>query len=468
MVDAARAYRRWMLKRFAVLLPGFLLTLGLALFAGQDGNSALWLRIPRVAVPLGLACLFAYLAVQTVRILRHARSGRRQVARGLKRELRPYRALSLGAMAILLSVGVAPSAFMDREGSAPAASPATSVRKPRPAVDRGLPVMARIESLARMGLLGELQAEEARPQESAAGSGEPQGRLSSREPSLPEIKPIILEVPPEILFDDFNMEKALVFQEAPAGSRELTPAEAEELHQFPRVETSPDELEARWSDLLPTLIDRLGLLDERNTIDAQPAEVRLDFMMGTTGGHWESQLGELGVEFPISREDLFRAVGTINHLVRDGGSGGSDIPLEWESLTLDYVRRLVGYTRHAPFDLAISVGMNADYLDSQAEGPSFARGLGFAAHAGLESAVWYAGTYGFIVRGGQSIDFDMTNMLVRITDFTAVIRVDLNETVSFHAGYRALWFHFHDRADPAASDARGWIAGPVVGVDFRF
>jgi hypothetical protein len=456
MVDTARAYRRWLRRRLFIVAPAFLAALALSLTLVLDGQAASWLRVPSGAIASALAGFLAYLGAQAARAILHAQAGRRRSARTLRRELRPYRALTLGALALLLTVVSLPLLF----------------REPVP-----VSLTARVRRLSPPAR--PVQVRETPVPTSSAPIPAPQAREPVRVPeergpapeaSAPEIKPVLELAPPALVFDDQDPGERAVARVLPGAAPEAPPNGYEELHGAPRFRGGWDDLfRSGRAELLPLVLERYGLVDERDPLDAPPPEIRVDLMMDASGGHWEGTAGETAIDLPLGRADVLRVVAFLGHLTGNDDLTGAETPFSWQRLSVEYVRRLAGYTRHASFDLAVSLGACADYFDSPVAGSRINAGTAISSCVGIDAALWYAGTYGFVVHAGQSIPLGITPLLTNVTDLSAALRVDLTESLSLHAGWRIVWFTIHDRTEASGPpDTRGWLAGPVVGLNLRF
>src|SRR5688572_17350078 len=125
MVDVRRAYRRWTLRRLALLVPA----LGAAVACGAwlaFTDLPSWARVISTTVSGAAAALLAYLLALTVVC---ARTRNARVRRG---ELASYRGLALLCVAALAPLTAVPALFRE-----------APVRPPEPPVARLLPLPAR-------------------------------------------------------------------------------------------------------------------------------------------------------------------------------------------------------------------------------------------------------------------------------------------------------------------------------------
>jgi len=221
----------------------------------------------------------------------------------------------------------------------------------------------------------------------------------------------------------------------------------------------------------PPKVARLGLGETEGEM-WPPPEFRLDLIRLDLDGHdWGLGMA-FWADIPIGACDLVRATWMAGVYFDEGNLEGSlehGPSLVWHHATLEYVRRLFGYAREAPFDLAVAAGLSVDAFEAAPIDPSLRPGP----HAAVEAGVWQGGPAGFVLRAAQSIPANLTGSVSSLTNLSAVVRLDLSEGVSLHLGYQVLRIRLRDyhRAldrGPGRWEMEETSRGPLLGCDVRF
>ncbi len=437
MVDVFRAYRRWMWRRFLLLGSALAGTLAVFLRVALAGDSALWLRISFSSVALLLIALLGYLTIRTASCARLQRRGRRDLARPLRRELRPYRAF-VGSAAILTIAVLIGSHLVPVE---PTPGLRRARRPPQPAWER-----------AAVSSIGVAQIPPPAPAPVAAGSR-----------PCPSDLPVLEKDLPVLVYEEQGFPVAR--RPEPERSRPV-PDEAE------RLIPDPGAL-FRMITAEPEGISRKGLPPEGSGAEGPPPELRLDVLYLADEDELKGPAANVSLDYPLGRDDSIRVGYFLAMLSTDEGKHFDLEPsLEWERWTVTYARRVAGYTRHAAFDLAVSGGLSVDLLESP-EGAFDLAGKGrLSPYAGLDVGLWREGPVGVLFHAGRSFPLNLTGVSSGVTDLSVLLRVDLLERLSFHIGFRMLYFDFRDysenlvRERPEVDEA-GNLYGPLLGLDFR-
>jgi hypothetical protein len=142
----------------------------------------------------------------------------------------------------------------------------------------------------------------------------------------------------------------------------------------------------------------------------------------------------------------------------------------WHRLSLGYLHRLLGYTRHAGVDLAVSAGMTVDRFEDEGTLDTSAR---ISPYVAADLGLWQGGGWGFTVHARQGLPVNLLGASSLVTDVAAVFRLDLSERISLSAGYRVVLLKLKEFAENLERehgdeefDAR--LAGPLLGLECRF
>jgi hypothetical protein len=146
--------------------------------------------------------------------------------------------------------------------------------------------------------------------------------------------------------------------------------------------------------------------------------------------------------------------------------------LSWHRVTLNYERKLAGYTRHATFDLCVRIGATVDVISDHEAGILVNPTPRISPWIGAEAAVWEQTGFGVIAQAGYSVAARVTRAASSVGDLRLVVRYDLSERVSLYVGYRFTIVRLHDHgpADggPVSEEFHQSFSGPLAGVSVRF
>lgn len=453
MVDVFRAYRRWVARRMAVLGSAFLLILGIAVWFARHPEAALWLKL--VAVPLAALTLLllGHLAAQTLSCAILQARGRRGEARAGRSSLALSRGAAVFSLVFAAVMILAPRMFRQTgRPEGPQVRSAGPAGKPR-------------RDIARLALPVEPESLAPEPEGEPAPASAPSQMIpvvDTPPPPAPSAEEAI-RVPP--LDGDFPEAAAAP---AAAGSED----EFGMMPRFPWEEIDPFG-PSEGTEALG--IRRPALGEEEGGTWPLP-EFRLDVLyLGLDGYEWGLGMAFLA-DIPVGRRDLVRATWLtglyfLEGNLEDGLGHGPQIV--WNHATVEYVRRLVGYSTESPFDLAVTAGLGVDRMEGSAGYGEVNPSMRLGPHVAVEAGIWQGGPAGFVVRFAQSIPANITGSVSSVTDLSAVARVDLSEGVSLHAGYRILRIRLRDYPDPLDAGPGRWemeetSRGPLVGLAVRF
>jgi hypothetical protein len=451
MPDLRRAYRRWALRNGAV----FGIAWAAAVAAGgrilAAAEAEPWARVAAGAVALLILGFLTWLGLSVAACARSQAQGRRPEARALRRQLRPAPRLVAGMLGVLAFLACLPGAFLqepDRARDGAEFRAAARVRKPRP----------------RGEIAPAPPAAPAEPREAAPIA------------AIPEIRPLLEELPSRVILEETPAERAVASSAERVPESEAASGDEEE-RGLPSFRLTAADLDAPSAGFVGALvIERPGKPREDDPGAPLYLEVRLDALLLSLDGYRYGAGAAVDLELPWSRSGSFRA-GILTmafvydeHLEDLGEDGAFFSGLH---ATLEYALKVLGYTRRAPFDLAVGFGIAADRFASR-EGPETADPEArLSPWISVEAGFWQAGSAGFVIRAGQAIPANVTGATASVTDVAAILRLDLSERVSIHAGYRLLRVRLRDYGEALAlgggrEEMEETLGGPLLGFDVRF
>lgn len=446
MVDVLRAYRRWMLRRLAYLIPAFALAVGVNLWLAIGVEYERWLQVICLVLSgLSLGAI-GWLVFETVACgVLHARH-ERMAARALRGLLAPSWRIA-GACAFMFGVLVC-APFLVRLPPEPAPRDPLA-RRPQP-------------EAPPMFFTQVLPAEDAPPPLAAPDAPPP---APSPPPPAPEIRPVLADVPPRLELEERELDAPVAlapFLQPPQDPPR--PAEPDSLD----VETlvfRPDPEPEKSFD--PRPVNRPGLRDE--DVDELPAPtLRVDLFLVSMEDFGRGAGTNLEGDVAVSRDGSIR----LGYLGVAFGSGEID-EIEsnwtWHRMTLGYTHRLMGFTRRAGFDLAVTVGasvehVRADGVDGEAR---------VSPYGAVDVGIWEGGPFGFVLRAAHALPFNATGVSSSVSELSATLRLDLSERLSIFAGYRMLWVELKEYPGGLTPrhgeiEFESSLAGPLLGVELRF
>lgn len=461
MADILRAYRRWLIKRLFYLLPVFLCALAANVWLAVGVETERWFKVISLVISgLSLSTL-GYLLFETLSCATLQARGDRRAARALRAQLAMSGRVTGVCIVAFAALLYAPLLMRT---PAPEAPRAVHARQSFVAIEATEPDFSQTPP-----------AEEP-PALAAAEQAAPAARTPVPTPtSKPDIRPVTADVPSRLAVEEKEFDPPVAvapFLQPPQDPPRRTdpdPVGAETLvfrPGFPRVEKiSPVD-----SGL--TAIDRPGLRNEGDE-DAPPTAFRLDVLLVSMEGYGRGGASSLEGDYPLSRDGSAHV--TYLGVAYGKGQELDELKSEWvwHRLTLGYQHRVLGYTRHATFDLALTVGASVDRFMNEVGPEEIDTKARFSPYAAVDVGVWQGGPVGFVFHAGHSLPFNLTGSSSAVTDVSATLRVDLAERLSFFAGYRMLWIELKEFPEKlAASHARdefeSSMAGPLIGFEYRF
>jgi len=443
-VDVLRAYRRWLGRRLALLGPSFAAAVLVNLRLALDQRAPLWLKVASMSLALLIVSLLGFLGVETILCARLHRRGGGDGARVLRRQLVSTRGMALASLVLLAGIALLPEIFPD---------PAPHTLPPAQRQDwvSALPIPA-----------GPVEQPPAEPASIPPPITWPEVSPDPVPAGEPRELPILAGLPLRLELTEREFALPGPAQD-PAGEEQRQPV----------FRPEPDLLLSRRAPAGLPGIDRPGLADERDPGWVPPPEIRIDGLLLTSEGFGKIGAGLLLADVPLTANASLRAgflyAGSLDY---DGAADG-EATFQWNRLTLEYVHRLAGYLRRAPFDLALSLGFSMDRIEGAATEDSIQKEARLSPLVGIDVAFWEGGPFGLVLHAGQSFPVNFTGATSAVTDLSALVRWDLTARVSFHAGYRLLRVHLRGYAESLAHEGSrdeldATFSGPLAGVDLRF
>jgi hypothetical protein len=243
----------------------------------------------------------------------------------------------------------------------------------------------------------------------------------------------------------------------PPEVQEDLPGESPEDRQDPREKPGLDDLQ-RLRDP-DWVVRRRGLPEEDHPAVWPPIEARLDLFLLYEHEGFRSGGIEFVADVPFSRRDSVRfgawyaTFGEVEFW--------EDADFVWEGFRVEYVRRLTGFAAESRFDLAVSAGLRLDFF----RGEEFAGAGRLSPEIGLDVGIWPAGSLGLLLHIGQSFPLRIEDSSAWTTEIAAIVRLDLSDSASIHAGYRHLFVRLRHGGEAEFEAA---LSGPLLGIDLRF
>ncbi|HEX7896395.1 MAG TPA: hypothetical protein VF950_01350 [Planctomycetota bacterium] len=417
MVDVRRAYRRWTLRRLIVLVPA----LGAALACGAIGTDLpSWARVISASVSGAASALLAYLLALTA-VCAWTRSAR--VRRG---ELASYRGLALLCLAAVAPLLAVPALFRE-----------APVRPPQPPIARLRPPPARAPfELPSAGI-----PIAPRPAEVVD--------VPSR---LEAVEDVDLPAPP------FPLEPL-----APT-----TAFEPGQESEFPGLDATAPAPPAE-----PPAVERLGLPRETGREGTPLPLIQLSVFLPDLDGYGRGGALELRSEVALDASSALRAGYFVALFARGESFPEGEPELAWQRMTLEYQVRLMGRTRHAPFDLLVNAGFSVDAFQAHDAPEPIAEEARLSPHVGVDVGRWEGGSWGVLLRARHSFPFNATGASIGVTDVAFHVRADLTEGVSLQAGWRHILVALEAHEDlfgagRSVPELEAAMSGPQVSLEFRF
>ena len=412
MVDVRRAYRRWTVRRLALLIPA----LGVALACGAFGTDLpSWARVICATVSGAASALLAYLLVLTA-VCAWTRN-----ARVRRAELASYRGLALLCVAAVAPLLAVP--FLFRE----APEPPIARLRPLPPKPPFEPPTAAIPISPRPAEVVDVPS-----------------RLAAVEVDVPDPPPIPLPPEAAVAFD--------------AGQES----------EFPGLDATAPPAPGE-----PLSVERLGLPRETDRERSPPPLFQLSVFLPDLDGYGRGGALELLSEISLDDHSALRAGYFIALFARGESFPEGEPELAWQRMTLEYQVRITGRTRHAPFDLLVNAGLSVDAFQASDAPEPIAEEARLSPHVGIDVGRWEPGSWGVLLRARHSFPFNATGASAGVTDIALHVRADLSDGVSLQAGWRHILVELkaHDDvfgAGRAVSEFEAAMSGPQISLEFRF
>ncbi len=440
-MNAVRRQRRWLAERLVLLFPAFFAGLAVVLGMGLRDDLRPSFKLFALAVSLLLNAVLAYFLVLTALCGRLHSLGRCREARLIRRALLHVRGVSAGALLLLAVLGATPLLF--RERTAP-----SRVFQPRF-------VLHEAPSVAAPPAAPEAAAPDPVKREEVAGS--------------PPVLLDILASLPRCLGDDQSGGEFFPQDPLPAPLAGGGGADDEDNRSF-----TFDFAGFRLRLTIPDgpAVDRPYLPDGTAPEGSYPGSVRLDAAYLKEHEGRNAGAFALQIDLATQKDASLRFTYLLAALAqRDAEGFESGVDLTFAHTTLEYVLRLAGHTRHAPFDLSVSAGLSVDVLHPVSGSDVDGRAR-VSPYLAVDAAFWQSGSLGLLLHAGQSIPVNLTGGSSGSSDFSALLRLDLTPQVSVHLGYRILVIRAHDYerslSGEGDQDFDSTLSGPLMGLEVRF
>lgn len=429
------------------MLPGLGVSVLVAASLAMRPDLELWLRLPALAISGGVVLLFVGLVLLPAFVLAAKARGDRRRAQSLRREARSYPTLALAALSLSLILLAVPLLF------APTALPGSPSLSSRAAGPRSR-VRASEASEARVS-----SPEAIAPQPPPAKApGEPAPTPTPpQEPATPPpdpapaaLNPIPLPVPPS--------PPAPVVAELPSGQELLG------------LRFRPDPEDGLFSASAShpfKRLDRAGLPGEDDADGLPAPELKLELTILPRSRGWSGAIYEGSIDVPLGRNDSFRTGLFVGSLSNAEDQVDLEASVVWQRVTVEYERRLAGYTRKSTFDLAVRVGFSVDRVTGNDAQISVASSPRPAPWVGIEAALWEQDGLGVVVQAGHSFALRLNGAAMSSTDLKIEFRIDVTETFSLDLGWHYTAVRIHDQG-LAYQELEQSFSGPVGGLTFRF
>ncbi len=461
MVDILRAYRRWLIKRLSYLLPVFLCALAANVWLAVGVETERWFKVISLVISgLSLSAL-GYLLFETLSCAALQARGDRRAARALRGQLAMSWRVTGVCIVVFTALLYAPLLLRVPSPEAPRAAHA---RQSFVVIEPASPDFTQIPPAQEQPALA--AAEQAGPVAQTPASAPP---------TRPDIRPVIADVPSRLEVEEKEFDPPMAaapFLQPPQDPPRRVEPDSMGLEnlvyrpEIPRLEAFPP---AEYGLMV---VNRLGLRGEEDE-NAPPPTFRLDFLLVSMEGYGRGGGTGLEGDYPVGRDGSVH----VAYLGVGFGKGQELDELQsewvWHRLTLGYQHRVLGYTRHAAFDLALTVGASVDRFMNEVGPEEIDTKARISPYAAVDIGIWQGGPFGFVLHAGHSLPFNLTGSSSAVTDVSAIVRVDVSERFSFFAGYRMLWMDLKEYPENlvtshAHEEFESSMAGPLIGFEYRF
>jgi hypothetical protein len=457
MVDVRRAYRRWFWRRMFWMLPGLGVSVTVAASLAIRPDLELWLRLPALTISCGVALLFVGLVLLPGFVLAAKARGDQRRAQSLRREARSYPALALAALSVSLILLAVPLLFAPTTASSGPPSLCAQSAGPRS--------RARSSEMTEVRVTPPEAIASQQPPPAAAPAEPERPPPPPREPAITPPAPAPAQVPA-----DLNPIPPPVPPPPPAPAAVELPTGQELLGL--RFRPGPeDDLFSSSASLPLKRLDRAGLPGEDDAEGFPAPELKLELTILPRSRGWSGAIYEGSIDVPLGRNDSFRTGLFVGSLSSEEDQVDLEASVVWQRATLEYERRLAGYTRKSTFDLAVRIGLSVDRMTAHEAPISVASSPRPAPWAGIELALWERDGLGVVVQAGHSFALRVNGAAMSSTDLKIEFRIDVTETFSLELGWHYTAVRIHDQGvsgGVAYQELEQSFSGPVGGMTFRF
>jgi hypothetical protein len=218
-------------------------------------------------------------------------------------------------------------------------------------------------------------------------------------------------------------------------------------------------------------LNRAGLPAEQDDDGWPMPEFQLGLTLIPKSSGWYGEIYDGSLDIPVSRNDSLRATVMVGSFNDSKDSVELEATVLWQRVTVEYERRLAGYTRSATFDLAVRVGVEVDGVRTHDAAFLVDSAVRASPWIGVEAALWERDGVGLVVQAGHSFAVRLSDAAMSSTDIKGEFRIDLSETVSLEVGWRYVAVRIHDKGSSgglAYQELEQSFSGPVGGLSLRF
>jgi len=453
MVDVRRAYRRWFWRRMSWMLPGLGVSVTVAVSLALRPDLELWLRLPALAITCGVALLFIGLILLPGFVLAAKARGDSRRAQSLRREGRSYPALALAALSLSLillavpllfappsspaSLSVSPQAAGPRSHALSSGTTEAPVAPPDAIAPQPPPVAAPAEPVPVP-----VPPQEPAPSPPAPAPAEPPAALNPIPPPVPPSPPIAADLP-----------------------------SGQELLGLRFRPDAEDGLFSTSASVPFKRLDRAGLPGADDPDGFPAPELKLELTILPRSRGWSGAIYEGSIDVPFGHNDSFRTGLFVGSLSNEEDQVDLEATVVWQRATVEYERRLAGYTRKSTFDLAVRIGLSLDRVTGHDATISVSSAPRPAPWVGIEAALWEQDGLGVVVQSGHSFALRLNGAAMSSTDLKIEFRIDVTETFSLELGWHYTAVRIHDQGISdglAYQELEQSFSGPVGGLTFRF
>src|SRR4029079_327315 len=137
--------------------------------------------------------------------------------------------------------------------------------------------------------------------------------------------------------------------------------------------------------------------------DGLPApELKLEMTILPRSKGWSGAIYEGSIDVPLGHSDSIRTGLFVGSLSNEEDQVDLEASVVWQRATVEYERRLTGYTRKSTFDLAVRVGFSVDRVTGNDAPISVSSAPRPSPWVGIEAALWEQDGLGVVVQAGHS------------------------------------------------------------------